>query len=302
MYQSRFFILMLIALGIGLSGCGENKISDDPSVSVTAELDTTSATIGDIILYSVTVENPGDYMINFPAISDSADFEVREKSVTQSELTPSVEFQIVPWDTGIFTIPEYSVLFLHSDSSLAFSMSTNELKLIVNSVLDQENPGELHPLKEPVPVSPPIPWRFIFLISAFLILLISAIWLWKQRIPPVIIPPQVYDPTVPPSAIALEKLASLDTNGDSKTFYVGLSYALREFVENSLYIKALEMTTKELSEYRQWIHLSGDLFDSWIDILSRADMVKYAKGESLPKQKQLDLDWGKQFVQQAFEE
>lgn len=295
-HLSVFFV---IVAAINFSGCKKDE-SLTESLFITAELDTTSATVGDIITYSVSVQNPGRYTVFFPDLHDTLNLEVRNRSQFSDKKFPSIDFQLVPWDTGIFSIPSYPVQFLNPDSTFAFEMATNPLELNVLSVLNPENPEELHPMKEPVPVSPPIAWQFIILISLFIILLISAVYIWKQRIPSIVIPPQIYDSTVPPSTIALEKLDQLDANGDSKKFYVELSYALREFVENSLFIKTLEMTTKEISEYRAWIDVSDDLFTAWIDLLTRADMVKYAKEDSLPKQKTNDLLWSKQFVNQEF--
>jgi len=295
-YTTLLFSSVLI--GLILSSCDSQKPFDGKSLSVIAELDTTEATIGDIVTLSVTVNHSDKYRIHFPDLQDSLELEKRDRNILQIKNQSIAEFQLVPWDTGKFEIPPYTVQFIEKDNVPAFEMSTYPLELDVKSVLSNEQSRDLHPVKEPVPVSPPIPWRIITLVTLFMLLLGSAIYLWKQRIPPIIIPTQEYDSSVPPNTIAMEKLSKLKIDGDSKLFYTGLSYTLREFIENSYYLKTLEMTTKEIIECRSWVDIPENQFNEWTQLLSRADMVKYARDEVMQTQKLNDLNWSKEFVEQ----
>ena len=65
--------------------------------------------------------------------------------------------------------------------------------------------------------------------------------------------------------------------GFVKEFYTELSYITREFVEYTTYIRALEMTTEEIIQNKELFLFDKQNFNNWITLLSKADMVKYAK-------------------------
>ena len=60
-----------------------------------------------------------------------------------------------------------------------------------------------------------------------------------------------------------------------KEFYVELSYLLRKYVESSIYIKTLEMTTEEIDSNQSLIPLKENLLKEWILLLKQADLIKY---------------------------
>ena len=62
-----------------------------------------------------------------------------------------------------------------------------------------------------------------------------------------------------------------------KEFYTELSYITREFVEYTTYVRALEMTTEEIIQNKELFLFDTDKYNDWIALLSKADMVKYAK-------------------------
>ena len=55
-------------------------------------------------------------------------------------------------------------------------------------------------------------------------------------------------------------------------------------MENYYYVKALEMTTKEINDNKSLFNLNEKNFTELLNILKFSDMVKYAK-----KKKDLDL-------------
>ena len=128
-------------------------------------------------------------------------------------------------------------------------------------------------------------------------LLAGIVLIWRQRIPTTVIPPQIYDSTVPPDVSAMERLNTLNASMDSKELYVQLSFILREYVENSFFIKTLEMTTPEIMQSNESLNLPDVLFSAWIHLLTRADLIKYAKEDVLPNQKTEDLKFSLEFVE-----
>ena len=82
---------------------------------------------------------------------------------------------------------------------------------------------------------------------------------------------------ISPQQFANNRLLHLDTNGFSKEFYSDLSHITRQFVEKSFYIRALEMTTEEISENKNIFKMNDDIFSQWVRLLQKADLIKYAK-------------------------
>ena len=73
----------------------------------------------------------------------------------------------------------------------------------------------------------------------------------------------------------MEKDIHLKT--DFKDIYVRISLIIRNFMENHYYVKALEMTTKEINDNKSMIDLNEKNFTELLTILKFSDMVKYAK-------------------------
>lgn len=108
-------------------------------------------------------------------------------------------------------------------------------------------------------------------------------------------------PTEPPDRIALNKINDLIENrawenGQFKELYFDISYILREYLENSLYIKTLEMTTSEIISVRDELAIDDSLFISFINVLTRSDMIKFARQVPAPEECRADLDSARQFV------
>ena len=114
---------------------------------------------------------------------------------------------------------------------------------------------------------------FIILI---IIIIIAIFWVWKKRLKNIYKKPiHTYNKT--PIDIARYRLSNLNEKGFAKEFYTELSHITREFVEYTTYIRALEMTTEEIIQNKELFLFDLETFNDWITLLSKADMVKYAK-------------------------
>ena len=292
------FLGSVIIFGwLGFYGCTAIPENNN-SVSIEASLDTNQVTIGDVIHLTVVVRAISNQRLVFSELNVENPIEIREKSIFNEE--NKIQFQIVIWDTGFFTIPGYSVGIIHvKDSTLDYSLETNPLEIIVISTLTGEVQPTLKPIKEPVPIVYPTPWAKIaqwsFLIFTILILLFA----WSKR--------QIYDSFVPahyeniqsPFSRAVERLEKLGSKLDDKTFYVNLSHILREFVEHSVFIKSLEMTTEEIIANKRIIPIDNFLLEQWISLLSRSDQIKYAREITSQNQRIEDINWSKEFLKWA---
>ena len=105
-----------------------------------------------------------------------------------------------------------------------------------------------------------------------------------------IYPKNSYSIIKSPIEIANDRLSALNKKGFSKEFYSELSHITREYIEYSTYIRTLEMTTEEIIGNRDLFHCDDDSFSRWIGLLSKADLVKYAKHSIEPYEMDIDKD------------
>lgn len=84
-------------------------------------------------------------------------------------------------------------------------------------------------------------------------------------------------------------LAALDTNQNSKDYYLALSEISRDYFEVELKVHALDRTVDELMpalRAHELVHTSQSLLIK--DILERADLAKFAKAEVTIEEKKRD--------------
>lgn len=146
----------------------------------------------------------------------------------------------------------------------------------------KQSGGGIMPIKDPVPVRFPLPWQTMILSILLLIIIIAIGLIWTKRLKADISYEERPEYLEDPDTVAMRKLNKLDqsellTKGEIKEFYAQLSLILREYTENSLYIRTLEMTTEEIRENRSVFPYTDDQITSYFKILSSSDMAKYAK-------------------------
>ena len=180
------------------------------------------------------------------------------------------------WDTGRFYTPQYQISILNNQGAVKYDIEVEKLFLDIVSVIKPSMNAVVRPIKKPVPVKGILPHREILFIILIIIIVIAIFWVWKKRLKNIYQKPiHTYNKT--PLDIARSRLSSLNEKGFAKEFYTELSYITREFIEYTTYIRALEMTTEEIIQNKELFLFDGDIFNDWTTLLSKADMVKYAK-------------------------
>ena len=275
----------LFIAAILLAACSQDYTGT--SVQMTVELDTTYTTIGSPISYLITVQLPQDKIVKFPEWALEDPLEIRSSEFSTSGLEYIGRYEIVFWDTGKVVIPGVAITILNMDSSFAYDMTADTMFMEVVSITEQDpsfkqSGGGIMPIKDPVPVRIPLPWQTIILSILLLGILIAIGLIWKKRLKADVSYEERPEYLEEPDIIALEKLDNLDQSGllekgEIKEFYAQLSLILREYTENSLYIRTLEMTTEEIRQNRPAFPYTDDQIRSYLKILSGADMAKYAK-------------------------
>ena len=284
-----FFSLVCILFVIGC-----RKDSQIESFHIKAEVDTTKATIGDIVSLRIIAEESDGLHLSFPDMEDSEFFEIRQKQYLKKG--KGVVFNIVFWDTGRLEIPPYPIEIMKADNTVDYIMETDPFFITVYSTIKNSDGKNLKPIKEPVPVTTPILYRKIILLIAFLLLFGYMVYLWTRRIQIEKRKEIIQNIIPPPYEEALDSLELIKKVCDVKKFYVELSYLLRKYVESSIYIKTLEMTTEEIDSYSSLIQMETYLLKEWIELLKRSDLIKYAKQIPEENKRENDLEWSRQFI------
>jgi hypothetical protein len=271
------------------------------SVSITSEIDTSIASIGDVITWTIK-SNKSGYIKNleFPELNlqgDSVSI-YSQRLIENGGQTIGRVFEIAFWDTGKFYTPPYFVNVLNEHGDIQYDIKIEEVPIAVISVLASLDDKNLRPIKNPVPVRGIIPYRIIILIILSLAIILAIILVWKKR--DIIINKANYIVNNTPMEIAKNRLANLNEKGFAKDFYTEISHITREYIEHSKYIKTLEMTTEEIINNRTLFLFDDNSFFEWTDLLSKADLVKYAKQAIEVSEMESDRDKAINFIDNFF--
>ena len=271
------------------------------STIVSSELDTTQGYIGDVVNWTVLIDNAENRRIQFPELFLQDDtVSVRtQKLLYNKGIVTGITFELVFWDTGKFQTPAYQVDILNDSDTVISSIAPEPIELTILSLLASTGNSDFRPIKGPVPVRSLFPLKSTVLGILAIFLIACIYWTWSQRIN-VKYQRNEYLTSKSPREKAIRRLEELNINGFAKEYYAELSHISREYVEYSTFIRALEMTTKEINDNRHLFPINDKMFTDWVKTLSIADLVKYAR--AIPDSTQMDLDHKKIicFIEQSF--
>ena len=267
----------------------QNKNVQNSTVSITSFIDTAFTTIGSPINYSFIVSKPQDKIVKIDPLLFSEVFDIDSIGIEINDQSIEKKYQVVFWDTGSFSLPALFLNVFSKDSVYEYEISSDSLIINVVSIKSKEpglssiSKGDILPIKDPMIIKN-FPFDVFFSLLIIIILFLLILWILKKRRNNILeqnIVDKIFDH---PAAIALQKLKEIEiesfsSENEIKEFYIDISYIIREFLENNYYVKALEMTTKEIKENKKlFVGVDNDeLFDGFFNILYSADMVKYAK-------------------------
>ena len=259
---------------------------------LSVKVDSTNILIGDQINYSVQANIlEGD---SLPHFNDTIGaLEIVSKSLVDSiktnegwQLTQS--YVLTVWDSGVYYIPSVRFKSFVSDS----------IAIIVNTIEMAED-AELKDIKAPIhtPISfeELSPYLLALLILALLIYAI--IWYFKnrQKNPTDI---KTVERVIPPYEIALNKLEKLKAKklwqeNYVKEYYSELSEIIRTYIENGIGTPAMEIPTHEILFQ---LHQKGIDTTKLKELLTRADLAKFAKAKPLQIENEESLKIGHDFI------
>ena len=256
------------------------------SIALSVEIDTLQTTIGYPISYRLNVSHPDTNLIDFPNLRFKDNLQLQNSSFSPNRNNFEANLELVFWDTGYIVIPEIEINILNLDSVKLYSINSDSIIVEVVSVKEKNmnlSPGSdgILPIKGPVKVQTYEDLYLALKIITLAIIAYGIISLWKKRSKKEL---EKVDRSnyIMPTNIALMKLEKLkqfelSSEISKKDFFVKISLILRDYIENSFFIRALEMTTEDISDNHDLFPFDSDLVTELTSILQRADMVKYAR-------------------------
>lgn len=273
-------------------------------VAVISKIDTNSILIGDQINYTITVNVPTNYGVNFPVftdkLSDNIDIVAQyniDSNYSQDKriIALSKRVIITSFDSGSFVIPSFAVQFIKPSDTNIYEMYSDSLLLNVNTLAVDTNLA-IRDIKAPLNAYFTFADFLPYIIGglAFIAIVILSVYFYqkyKRKKNNIV---QIKKPKIPPYKKALQDFESLRQkklwqNDRIKEYHSELTDILRIYFENQLKIQALEKTTDEILEAFEKQNSDKRLYQMLSGILTLADLVKFAKQSPLPDQHDLSL-------------
>ena len=255
---------------------------------VTSSVDTTNIKIGEQITFKIQVETDSANIVVFPQAKEFSPLEVIESypvdttKIESNKLRLIKKYGLTQFDSGTYYIPKQKI-------NIAFnSFTTDSVKVEVNNVKVDTTKQGLYDIKPLIQVEKPKSnWlKYLLIILGILILVGFLLYWFIWRPKPLteeekiaLLPP--YDR----AKLALKKLDESHylENQQIKEYYSELTFAIRKYLDEKVYDKALESTTDELvtrlnlMKDGNQFDLSNETIKNIESILKRADLVKFAK-------------------------
>ena len=272
-------------------------------IKATARLDSTNILLGDQVNLILEIEHPKDAKVGFPNITDSlGHIEVLKKTISDTlELADKawqkqlLQYTITCFDSGYYIIdPQWFTVTQNGNTD---SVQTNPVFLQVHTMQIDTTRGLTDikiPYGAPVTLKEVTPYILgVLLVGAIIFLLLYSIKRKKKNQPLFKMPEK---PKEPAHIIALRELdriknEKISQKDKTKQYYSEVTDVLRNYIEERFEIRAMEETTDEILanfRYRRDL-LNEKSLTNLSQILSLADLVKFAKYKTLPDDDNLTL-------------
>jgi hypothetical protein len=273
-------------------------------LKATARLDSTNILLGDQLKLFLEIDYPKNATVEFPQIADSLSgkIEILNKSKIDTIELSDKAFQkqirwysITSFDSGSYLIePQWFKININGKID---SVPTNGVTLNVHTMVIDTTRGLTDikmPYSAPVTLKEVTPYIIgIMLIAAIIFLVLYSIKRRKKNKPFFALPVK---PKEPPHVIALRELDRIKSEkiwqkDKTKQYYSEVTDVLRNYIEDRFEIRAMEQTTDEIMDsFRYRRDLLGEKsFTNLSQILTVADLVKFAKYKTLPDDDNLTL-------------
>jgi hypothetical protein len=301
-------ILMLILFGIGL-----HYTANAQDIQVGARMDKSSILIGDQTVLHLTARIPAKSVIAFPELKDSiGKIKIVKGAKPDTALDkndPATEtithnYTITSFDTGVYVIPELE--FQAKEGNFKSGTVTLQVKPIL-----VDTTKAFYDIKQPFAVNYNFwdwlkdHWKLVLIILVGISLIIAIIYYLKNRPEPIILKKTA--PALPLDVITINKLQELRDKklwqqNEIKLHYIELTDILRGYLEKRYHIKTHEQTTAEIFAGLKDKDMPVEARNKLKQILSGADLVKFAKERPSPAENEQSVEDAIDFIKLTREE
>ena len=282
---------LLLLLSGGLCGflLASTLTGAEQQPTVSAKVDRSRITVGDVIRYTVTVSADAGIQVDLPPETDElGDFEVRSYQATgpvtkEGKKVWNLEYALAVFSTGEFKIPPPKVTYRSGNEAAENELSAEAIEVIVESVKPADAEDILD-IKAPVEI--PRNWWSLwpwFVLAAGLIALGALAFVWYRRRDSS--EEGIAAPTkeqLPPHEEAYRALRQLRDEGlveqqMIKLYYIKISEIIRRYIGRRFQVEAMELTSTEVLDRLRRAGIEVDAHRLFQEFFSLCDLVKFAK-------------------------
>jgi hypothetical protein len=298
-HVSLFFTLLLFAV------LPFRLLAQD--VTVTARVDSNNIRIGDWLKLHLEIQHPANAVLQSPTIADSLrGLEVLRidslpRKISGQNIIESANFTLTAFDSGTFVVPPIVVKYKTADDSTLRSAESGPIPVFVHGI-DIDTTKEIKDIKPPISLSLSfaeiLPWLLGVVGLGVIGWLVY--YIMKKRKKGESIIPEA--PPRPAHEIALESLRSLEAEklwqrGKVKEYHSQVTDIVRMYIERRFHVAAMEMITDEIMSSQIIQRLEKSVSGSLREMLTLADLVKFAKLQPLAEENDKSLLQAKTFIE-----
>lgn len=282
MKNIRLLIPILLIAVITFAGHG--IAAAESPVTATLSSETGELTVGDPVLFNLSVTHPAGYQVLWPQLDANwGEFHIQSQSAGTTVSNPdgsettSQQIDARLFSPGTFTTSPLEIAI--SDGAGQLSEITAEpISVTITSVL-VEGDTELRDIKPQasLPYVNYLPW--LVGVAALILLVVGAVLWYRHRRNR--IAAEAVDNRLP-HEVALDELLRVEAlqlplSGRFKEHYTLVSDCIRLYMENTYHFPVRERTTGEIKANLKRTMVSNEIAEEFISLLDESDLVKFSK-------------------------
>ncbi len=280
-------------------------------VKITSAFDSSRIHIGDQIGFTVTIDKPEGLNLQLPVFKDTIIKNIEiirgpkiDSSRENGRMKVIQKYLITSFDSGRYQVPPVFAEIKNENGLKRFYSDYSILEVHRSSIAPADTAAKIFdiikPYRAPVTVGEILPWALLAILVAAIVwfgLKLLKKYKRSDREPETFIIP---DPAHIIAFRELEKLREekLWQKNEVKLYYSRVTEILRQYLENRFQVSSLELTTRETLEalVKSGFKKDGS-YNQLKNILTSADLVKFAKYSPLPEEHESIFSESWNFVQ-----
>ena len=305
--KTYYFLFLLLVSGTIAWGQG---------YKATAQLEPNTILIGDQVNLNLNFSFPSGTQVVWPSIKDTILGNIQVISRTNVDTSWSADkknlqltqkLRLTCFDSGFYTIPPIRFYYRNlPDTTIRFEQT--EIQILTVHTLAVDTTLAIKPIKGPVKIPFSILEYMPWIVAGLLFLAIAGFLLYylirrRKGEPIFLLRPSVKYQPHEWALMELEKLRlrKLWQAGKTKEYHTELTDILRKYIEDRFHLMAMESTTGEiLEDLEEKTGILKEYRTTLGDILSMADLVKFAKYLPLPEDHEHSLEYAVDFINKTF--